>query len=210
MSIKVSLRGASRVSCLLLAAGKSSRMSGRNKLLLPFAGTSLVRRTAMEVLSINFEEMIAVTGHEADSISSELKDLPLKVVLNKEFESGMHSSIRTGLSNLRKYHDGFFICHSDQPELDSKMLKDMIRVFEEHEGKNIVYLSCQGKTSQPILIPREFAPEILQYPDGDYGCSYLLNKYSQRLAPLEIKEEMYLRDLDTPEDLSLVSLAQHG
>jgi molybdenum cofactor cytidylyltransferase len=200
----------SRISCVLLAAGKSSRMSGKNKLLLPFGGQTLVRRTAMEVLNIPFEEMITVTGHEADHIGKELRDLPLKVVFNSEFQTGMHSSIRTGLSHLRKYYDGFFVCLSDQPELDVGMMKEMVRLFDSHEGKKIVYPVCNGVRGQPVLIPREFVPEILQHEDGDYGCSYLLQRYPARLASMEISEPRHLRDVDTLEDFSMMMVAQHG
>lgn len=186
----------SRVSCVLLA-GKSSEIKS-----LP---------AVLEVLNIPFEEMITVIGPESEYLARELRDLPLKVVYNADFAIGRHGSIRTGLSHIRKYYDGVFICHGDQPDWDAEVMAEMIRLFDGHGGKKIVYPTVQGKHMATFLVPREFVPEILQHEDDrDTDCSYLLSKYPARLAGFEIPESQESLDINSTEDFSMLMVAQHG
>ncbi|WP_413560343.1 nucleotidyltransferase family protein [Bdellovibrio sp. HCB209] len=200
----------SRISCVMLATGKPSPISGQNKLLLRFTQDTLVRRTALEVLNIPFEEVIVVTGRDSEEVAAEVKDLPLKVVHHSSFQIEPHTSLHIALSSLRKYQDGFFVCHGDHVEIDSDILNDMIRLFDMHEGKKIICTDDHEKGSTPVLIPREFLPELLQHEGDDDGYSYLLKKYLLRIAKVtavQISEPDYQ---NIAEAESLMMVAQHG
>lgn len=201
----------SRISCVMLATGKPSPISGQNKLLLRFTHETLVRRTALEALNIPFEEVIVVTGHDSAEVAAEIKDLPLKIVHNEQSQGDLATALRVALSSLRKYQDGVFICHSDHVELDSDVLLEMIRLFEIHDGKKIVCANDHEKSSSPVLIPREFLPELIQNenPDDD-GYSYLLRKYLLRIAKVSVAEVIDLHEHSAPEESSLLMVAQHG
>ena len=86
-----------KVGAILLAAGASRRM-GRAKQLLPFNGTTLIRHICQEVLKSNCERLIVVLGANSDLIRPEIQDLPVHIVLNKDWEHGMGGSIATGVS----------------------------------------------------------------------------------------------------------------
>jgi CTP:molybdopterin cytidylyltransferase MocA len=190
----------SRISCVLLAAGSFS----------PVVGKSLVRQNILDILNIPFEEVITVTEQDTEAYYQELRDLPLKVTFNSEFSLGQHSSIRNGLAHLRKYCDGVFVLRADDVNLDVDVLQDMIRLFRKHEGKNIVHQTEYSLNLQPLLIPREFIPDILQYEDGDHDCSYLLKRYPVRVAPLAVSVDSNIADIAPSEDISLMMMAQHG
>ncbi len=72
------------VSAVLLAAGESRRMGGRNKLLLPIGGEPQVRRAARALLGSKLVEVIAVLGHAHEDVAAALAGLPLATVLNPD------------------------------------------------------------------------------------------------------------------------------
>ncbi|WP_413294908.1 NTP transferase domain-containing protein [Bdellovibrio sp. HCB185ZH] len=190
----------SRISCVLIAAGSFS----------PVVGKTLIRENILDILSIPFEEVITVTDQDTEAYYQALRDLPLKVTHNAESALGQHSSIRNGLTHLRKYCDGVLILRADDINQDVSVLQDMIRLFRSQLGKSIVHPSGRTLNLQPMLIPREFIPDILQFEDGDYDCSYLLKRYPVRVAPLEVASNSYETDIGPSDDFSITLVSQHG
>lgn len=104
-----------RLAFVLLAGGQSSRYNG-NKLLSehPITKLPLVQHSANEVIhardkivSISKHPVTVVTGKWHDSVSSQLAEafsgLPvshIEVINNRQWEEGIASSIRSGLSHL--------------------------------------------------------------------------------------------------------------
>lgn len=85
-----------RITILLLAAGQSRR-TGQNKLLLPFQGQSVLRRTAMSLIENNFKNILVVTGHESARAHAALERLPVEWVHNSDQYSGLLSSVKAGI-----------------------------------------------------------------------------------------------------------------
>ena len=86
-----------KVGGLLLAAGGSTRF-GSPKQLAEFEGKTLIRRAAEAVCGSGCSIVVAVLGAAADESRRELSDLDLVTVENKDWQTGMSSSIRLGLS----------------------------------------------------------------------------------------------------------------
>ena len=188
-------------ACLLLAAGRSRRMQGPNKLLLNVGEMSLVRRTASEILKSSFSNRIAVTGYDGDSILSELQDLPFEIIHNPNHLSGMHSSIRAGLLALHDDVDAFFVCLGDQPYFHFSVLETMMNAFATlGNRKQICYPSYNGHRGQPVLIGADHISEILAHEDGDHGCQYLFQRYPNYVRAIEIADPRMGFDIDQPQD----------
>src|SRR5712691_11206723 len=86
-----------RVAGVVLAAGTSSRM-GRNKLFLRLGGASVLRRAVATAREAGLDPVLVVLGHESDRALAELQGLACTPVLNREYESGMNTSVRAGIS----------------------------------------------------------------------------------------------------------------
>src|SRR6185312_1812935 len=63
------------IAAVLLAAGRSTRMRGSNKLLAEIGGKALVRIAAEQALASKAKPVIVVTGHERDRVEAALKGL---------------------------------------------------------------------------------------------------------------------------------------
>src|SRR5690606_18004193 len=74
--------GRPKVYSILLAAGRSSRMGGPNKLLSLFEGKPLIRRVAERVLASRVAGMVAVTGHQGEHIAETLSGLKVEIARN--------------------------------------------------------------------------------------------------------------------------------
>ena len=63
---------ASNIAALVLAAGRSSRMGGPNKLLAEIGGRPLVRIAVEEALASRARPVIVVTGHQRERVEAAL------------------------------------------------------------------------------------------------------------------------------------------
>src|SRR5215468_9239574 len=78
-----------RVAAVVLAAGRSTRMGGPNKLLAKIAGRPLVRIAVEEALASSAKPVVVVTGHQRDQIEAALKGLEVTLVHNPDFADGL-------------------------------------------------------------------------------------------------------------------------
>ena len=67
------LEKAQRIAAVILAAGRSTRMGGPNKLLAEIGGRPLVRIAAEQALASRARPVIVVTGHQRDKVEAALE-----------------------------------------------------------------------------------------------------------------------------------------
>jgi molybdenum cofactor cytidylyltransferase len=191
-----------RLSCVLLAAGLSSRMGQQNKLLINIDGQSLVRRTAQLLVDYGLDEIVVVVGHEARLVASELSNLPVMIVENHDYHEGQMTSVYTGINALTKNTDGIIICLADLVLLEKADLHAMHLAFDECTTSILVpqYL---GKRGNPIILDHSQRQAILS-GEKNLGCRKLIQKQPQEVTVFEAQNDHVTFDLDTPEALQNV------
>ena len=102
---------------MLLAAGSSRRLGPGNKLLLPFKGKSVIRHSVENVLKADVNELVVVAGRDISDINHELRGLNMTVVLNRNYQWGISSSIIAGIRAVSPLAEGALILLADQPHL---------------------------------------------------------------------------------------------
>ncbi|MBZ8134668.1 NTP transferase domain-containing protein [Afifella sp. IM 167] len=192
--------GGGDVVAILLAAGRSRRMGGPNKLLARFGETPLVRRTAEVVLDSAASEVVVVTGHMRAEIEASLSGLAVSFVHNPDYESGLAGSLKTGLRALPEDAAGALIVLADMPNLTSEALDAMMEAFAPGEGRGIVLATASGKRGNPVLWARRYFPELMQ-ASGDTGGRHVIGQHGEDVAEVELGEAARL-DVDTPEALA--------
>ncbi len=83
-----------KVHVVLLAAGRSSRMGGPNKLVALFEGKPLVRLAAERALASKTEGTVVVTGHQGECVRAALGGLALRFADNPDFADGLSTSLK--------------------------------------------------------------------------------------------------------------------
>jgi len=182
---------------VLLAAGGSRRM-GRPKQLLPIRGKPLVRHVAEAALAAPVASVVVVLGAEAEQVRTVLKDLPLQLALNPNWQTGLSSSLRVGVQTaMTKQPDlhALIISLADQPELSSAHVLQMIERYKQG-GCNAVASLADDTTVPPILFDRSWFDRLCSI-QGDIGAKALLKNDLHSVATVAISSAV---DLDTPEE----------
>src|SRR3990172_6478362 len=103
-----------QVSALLLAAGSAWRM-GKLKQLLPLGERPAVRYCLDSLIEAGAGDIVAVVGHRADDVINALKGLTVSFAFNRNPDSDMAESVRTGMPLIDPASTGVMICLSDHP-----------------------------------------------------------------------------------------------
>src|SRR5882757_1660173 len=105
--------GAHSIAAVVLAAGRSTRMGGPNKLIAEIGGKPLVRIAAEQALGSRAKPVIVVTGHQRERVAAALAGLPVRLVHNPDFADGLATSVKVGIAALPAEVDGAIVCLGD-------------------------------------------------------------------------------------------------
>jgi len=194
-------RPSPKIAAIILAAGKSSRMQGENKLLADLNGKPVLRHVADAAFGAELSQVIAVTGHMHEAVGAILHGLPVTCVHNPDFAEGMASSIQTGLGALDKDVDGVLVLLGDMPRLASTDLEKLISAYRAPDGPLIVAAAYHGARRNPVLWDKRYIPDLLTLT-GDKGARDILERQKDHVALVEIGGAAQL-DVDTPDALEL-------
>ena len=184
-----------KAGAIVLAAGASRRM-GRQKVLLPFAGSTVIEHIVGELRAGGVTDVVVVTGKDPDRVEAQLANANVRFAHNADFESGMLSSVRVGLQSVGDNWDGVCIALGDQPSIRGETVKMLLDAFD---GTSIVRPTFDGRGGHPIVIGRGYFDEVLTDFD-DVGLRGLFDRRRDSVVSVPIGHEGVLRDMDYPED----------
>ena len=193
--------GSLNIAAVVLAAGQSRRMGGKNKLLIDMGGAPLVRRTVETVLKSKVKSVIVVTGYQASDIRIALKGLNVAWAHNDDYAHGLSTSIAIGISALADDVDGVLVCLGDMPEVGCHHINQLIEGFDPVSGHTIGVPVHRGKRGNPVLWPRRFFDAMSQI-SGDVGARHLIGENVSIVYEVEFEDTAVLTDIDTPAQLS--------
>ncbi|GAB1424401.1 molybdopterin-binding/glycosyltransferase family 2 protein [Thauera terpenica] len=189
----------SRVVALVLAAGRSSRMGDRNKLLCHVDGVSLVLRVVNAACASRACQVMVVTGHEAERIEAALEGRPISFTHNPDYTNGMASSLRRGLRALRGDAEAVIVLLADMPGIQATHIDRMIDAFDPARPAVLVP-EHEGQRGNPVLWPRRHFAEMAAL-SGDTGARGLLEQYAQEVRSVPFDSPAIFIDVDTLEAL---------
>lgn len=191
---------APRVAALVLAAGSSRRMGGRNKLLEEIDGVPLVLRAVEAAARAPAAPVVVVSGPDREALEAVLAGRGVQCVHNPRHGAGMSSSLRRGLEALPAGVDGALVCLGDMPCVGPQHLARLIAAFDPAAGRDICVPVHGGRRGNPVLWAARYFPEM-QRLSGDTGARALIARHAARVCEVEMPDDAVLRDVDTPADL---------
>lgn len=194
-------RRAPKIACIVLAAGKSSRMGAANKLEENWRGKPILRHVVDAAVASGAHPVVVVTGHRPEAARAAVGDADVTTVHNADYALGLSSSLRTGLDHVPSDIDGVIVALGDMPRISAEDLDRMIAAFSPKEGRAIVVPVYRGKRGNPILWAAEFLPDMRKV-SGDTGAKHLLGENAERIVEIEFTDERAHFDVDTPEALA--------
>lgn len=193
-------RRSAEVHAVVLAAGRSSRMGGPNKLLAEFGGRSLIRRTVEQAEASRAKGISVVAGHQHGRIADALHGSRAAVVENADFADGLSSSLKAGIAQVPASASGALILLGDMPGVTGYHFDQMIDAFRQSGGKAIVRATHNGKRGNPVLLPRRLFAAVATL-QGDTGARHLIEADSGEVIDIELGEAASV-DVDTPEAMA--------
>jgi molybdenum cofactor cytidylyltransferase len=187
------------VGVCVLAAGTASRF-GTSKLTQTLRGKTLVQHALLAARAGCDGLIHLVVGHDQQSVIDASAGLFDSVVINDNYQSGIGSSIATGVKTCRDDSDAILILLADQPLITASHISNLINTWSAASNE-IVASSFEGITSPPILFPSS-AFDALSKLSGDTGAKDLLTDNAYTVVEIDFPAAAI--DIDTPEDLQLI------
>ncbi len=181
-----------KIATIVLAAGFSKR-TGAFKMALPLGDETILQRTCRVANKVS-DRVIVVTGHSSERI--EELALPFwELVHNPDFEAGMFTSVRKGISALKG--EDFFIMPGDYPLVEEHIYRKMLDAFFDSERQKVVMPVHNGRTGHPVLIPSNGAETILEMTLDHTLRDFV---YPAEPVKVEVGTDHIFMDIDYIED----------
>jgi molybdenum cofactor cytidylyltransferase len=190
------------IAALVPAAGRSVRM-GRPKLLIEFAGESLIHRVVTALRRGGAERIIVVPpadAPESAAIAAESVDAGAEVLVPESQPAEMRDSVELGLAvlDVDPRPASVLLTPGDVPGITPDLVARLVETARELPGR-IVIPTHDGHRGHPIVLPWSLALRIRDLPD-DAGVNVLVDSHRDVLVELPFSVPAAIDDLDTPED----------
>lgn len=189
------------IAAVVLAAGRSARMAGANKLTAPVDGKPMVRHAVEAALAAGAEPVVVVTGHDVHAVRAALAGLPVRFVHNPRFGGGLSTSVVAGIGTLPDSARAALVLLGDMPRVTAAHVSRVIAAFEAKPADDAIYVPVfGGQRGNPVLWGRRhFA--AMQALTGDAGARVLVAVHAEAVREIEMEDDGVLFDIDTPDAL---------
>ena len=187
------------ISAILLAAGQSKRMYGENKLVKKIQGIPLIKLSVKNILASSIDELIIVLGYQKEIIKKLIdKNEKIKFIFNKDFGSGMASSIKTGLNHLSEETEVFFICLGDMPMVNKNIYNLLIK---SKNNKEIIVPTYKSEQGNPVLFSKSMKKKIMNI-EGDVGAKKILELNIDKILNIETNDQGITKNFNKLDNFS--------
>ncbi|MEM8802722.1 MAG: nucleotidyltransferase family protein [Pseudomonadota bacterium] len=181
------------------AAGASSRMEGRDKLMEPIGGVPLLRRQTQAAIQNGCPVMVCLPvkhgpRHEA------IERLNVTSITVRDAAEGLGATLRTAaLFAARHAPDrNLMILLPDVPGIGPFDIKSVMSAFDAAGGDTPTRASDADKRpGTPLILPTRMVPALTELTGDDGGKSILRDETVQLV---QLSDNRATTDLDTPEE----------
>ena len=174
---------------------------GTPKQLLQVGDQTLLRRAASVALEAGCRPVVVVTGANAAACKESLRGLDVREAENQQWQSGMSSSVRVGVSAVVAVEPetaAVVLMLCDQPLITRDVVAALVAAYRE-TGCSIVASRYGGSYGVPALFGKAHFAE-LRALEGATGAKKVIQKHLPKvhLLPLPGAEI----DVDTRDDFA--------
>ena len=177
------------------AAGLSRRM-GREKILLPFGGATVLETILTSLEAAGARERVAVLRPDLPEAAELARRSGARVVFNQRPEEEMLLSIRLGLESLSGQADAVFVWPADHPAVSRATLE---LLAGRADPARALVPTHEGRRGHPALLGRDLLPEVASIAPQE-GLRSLWRSKPECLVEVPVDDPGVLQNIDTPED----------
>ncbi len=185
---------------IILAAGASRRMRGRDKLLEEIDGTALLHHQARKALAVTSGPVLVALPPAPHPRYAALASLPVKIVPVPDADEGMNASLRTAFAALPADSDTAMLLLGDLPDLTADDLRSVANAVDL-SSDTLVWrgATSEGAPGHPIMFRATLFDAFAQL-HGDSGGREVMAQANGRVQLIPLQGNRARADLDTPED----------
>lgn len=182
---------------MILAAGESRRM-GQPKLLLPFGEKTIIETVIERVVSSKVDNTLVVLGSERENVEEKIRNFPVKIAFNADYQSGMLSSVLCGFKTLPQDTQAVVVILGDQPSVSKEVIDKIIDAYQK-TGKGIVLPVYQKERGHPVIIDMKYKDEV-EHLSPDIGLRGTVYSHPEDILEVEVDMPSILQDIDDEAD----------
>lgn len=182
---------------LLLAAGGASRF-GSAKQAARLNGTPLLRLMLSRAQELAGPAVSVVLGAHAAELVPLISGVTASVLVNRQWQEGIASSLRLGLERVPVGCDGVLMLLADQVQVGTSELSQLVATWRR-QPLLAAAAHYSGRLGVPAIFPRSSFSALLQLR-GDRGAQAWLRAHADRVIAVPMPRAAM--DIDTPEDLA--------
>ena len=148
--------------------------------------------------SSKVDETILVLGYDAEAIVKKSKFGRAKVVVNRQFEEGLSSSLRKGIEAVDGESEAVVVALGDEPLVAPATVDLIVRTYIETRAK-IVAPYFRRRRGNPVLFVRGLFGELLDVT-GDVGAKGVIERHQTEVTKVQVDDMGVVTDIDTKED----------
>ncbi|QFT60092.1 molybdopterin-guanine dinucleotide biosynthesis protein MobA [Sulfitobacter sp. THAF37] len=183
---------------IILAAGGSTRMQGRDKLLEPVGGVPLLRQQAIKALALGRGPVIVALPPRPHARYDAVQGLDVRALPVPDAAEGMNASLRAGIAALPPHAPWAMVLLGDLPDLTVSDLA-LVADAAEPEGPDLIWrgATASGAAGHPIVF-RSSLFAALSGLRGDSGGREVVSAHADRVVLIPLPGDRARLDLDTP------------
>jgi molybdenum cofactor cytidylyltransferase len=183
------------ISGIVLAAGEGSRFGG-TKQLAEHHGVPLVVHAIDALRDAGVDEILVVTGHDAEAVESALP-ADARAVRNPDHRAGQATSLAAALHEIAGESEAAIILLADQPGVRADDVAALIAGFRSTRARIVRLRYTDGPG--PALLSREIYGEA-GHLTGDVGARVLMASHPGWVHEVAVGRRSPV-DVDTGDDL---------
>ena len=160
--------------------------------------STVIENTVDNVCKSKVDQVIVVTGHEADHFKVLLKGRKTRSIFNKDHATGMGSSIVCGVKSISEKSNAIIIFLADQPFISTELINRLLSSYTV-SNKDILYPVYNNKKGHPVIFSIKYRNDLLKLK-GDKGAKEIIKNNPEDIVEINVDTDEILKDIDTPED----------
>ncbi len=190
------------VSCIVLAAGASSRF-GSPKPLARIHSRPLISLLSEQLLKTQLGEIFIVLGADAEAVRPCVcSDPKVRCVFNESFSRGQTSSFKKGLKAVSADSDGVLLLPADVPFVKPETIDMIIETFSKNPFP-ILVPTYKGQGGHPPAFSKTLFAEFTKLSD-EAPLSTIQQIHASEILRLPVSDEGILLSFNTPQEFEKI------